>query len=282
MRKIIFVMMSIVYLVASDTGMPVQVEKVQKRTLINTFRVFGTVKAGISSNAKVYTQFDGKIINKYYAIGDYVKKGYLLATIRTKKAQALEKIKGYSIKDKKILAPISGYITQDYISFGNIINPSVTLAKIVSNKNKYISLSIPNSYRNLINLGEKISYNYTKSKYTGVINKVIPFTNPLNDTFKAISYMKNGVNIYEGTVCDVVVSLKPKNVLTINRDALLSKDDKKVVYIEKNGEVKEKTVTIGISTDKYIEIKSGLSIGENVVVLGNYELEDGMKVRLKE
>jgi membrane fusion protein (multidrug efflux system) len=276
-------MLSIAYLVASDnTGMPVKIVKVENHNLTNSFKVFGIVKAGISSNAKVYTQFDGKIVSKYYAVGDYVRKGHLLAKIRTKRAQALEKIKGYSIKDKKILAPISGYIYQDYVFLGSIVNPSITLAKIISNKNKYISLSIPNTYRKYIKTKEQISYVCSDNKYTGIIDKVIPLTNPLNDTFEATSYIKNSDIIYKGTVCDVVVSLKPENVLAINRDALLSKDDKKVVYVVKNAKAKEKIVTIGISTDKYIEIRSGVSVGENVVVLGNYELEDGMKVRVVE
>jgi RND family efflux transporter MFP subunit len=268
---------------ASDnTGMPVKIEKVNNHILIKSFRVFGAVKTSKSSNAKVYTQFDGQIIDKYYTTGDYVKKGQLLATIRTKKAQALEKIKGFSIKDKKIFAPISGYIAQDYVSLGSIVTPSIALAKISSDKNKYISISIPNKYKKYIKTKEQITYICSNSKHTGIINKVIPLINPLNDTFEAISYIKNSDIIYEGTVCDVVVSLKPKNVLAISRDAVLSKDGKKVVYVVNNAEAKEKTVTIGINTDKYLEITSGLSIGEDVVVLGNYELEDGMKIRVIE
>ncbi|GMU96865.1 MULTISPECIES: efflux RND transporter periplasmic adaptor subunit [Ignavibacterium] len=66
------------------------------------------------------------------------------------------------------------------------------------------------------------------------------------------------------------------------------KDDKpkEIVFIVKDGKAKSVEVTTGISDADYIEIKSGLKGGEDVVT-GSYraisrELQDGSKVRVEE
>jgi HlyD family secretion protein len=77
------------------------------------------------------------------------------------------------------------------------------------------------------------------------------------------------------------------------KDRTKMKDKKKkrkgpneVVFIVENGKAKMLQVTTGISDDNYIEIKSGLEGGEDVIS-GSYkaisrELEDGSKVRVED
>jgi len=65
-----------------------------------------------------------------------------------------------------------------------------------------------------------------------------------------------------------------------------NKDPKEIVFIMNNGTVKMVVVETGISDDDYLEIKSGLEGGEEVVS-GSYraisrELQDGSKVRIEE
>jgi len=59
---------------------------------------------------------------------------------------------------------------------------------------------------------------------------------------------------------------------------------KKIIYnfifVVQGNIAKEKQVKLGIKTDKYIEIQSGLSKGKNIVILGNYELKNDMEVRI--
>ena len=265
---------------ASDNGkMPVSVEKAQKHILINSINTFGAVKNFPSSNAKASTLFNGVLIKKYYKLGDKVKKNALLATIETKKAKILAKIGGYHIKNINILAPINGYIIQDFATIGSIINQGVTIVQIASNNNKYISISVPNRYAKKIQKDLKVIIDCNGQKYNTKITKIIPITNPLNDTFIAIAPVKEN-NLYTGNVCKTTLIFEKKNVLALRRDAILSRDDKNFIFVVQGNIAKEKQVKLGIKTDKYIEIQSGVSKGENIVILGNYELKNDMKVRI--
>ncbi len=263
----------------NNNAMPVKIEKAKKHILINSINVFGAIKSDSSANINVSTLFDGIITNKYYTIGDIVKKNALLAVIKTKKAKMLSNIGGYHIKDIKILAPISGYVVKDSISIGSIITPGMPIAHIVSNKNKYILITIPNKYAKQIKIGLKAIIKCNKNKYHTKIIKIIPISDPLNNTFKAIGKVKSK-DLYIGNICETTIILNKKNVLALKRNAVLSKGDKKIVFIIKGDIASETVVKIGIKTDKYIEIISGVAQGDDVAILGNYELSDKMRIRV--
>lgn len=70
-----------------------------------------------------------------------------------------------------------------------------------------------------------------------------------------------------------------KPVLGVPRTAVLWQGDKAYVFVVKSGKAVRQWVDAGEDDGERIEIKSGLAAGESVVVLGNYELEDGMAVK---
>jgi len=53
------------------------------------------------------------------------------------------------------------------------------------------------------------------------------------------------------------------------------------VYVIEEGVARQKEVVLGIIQDERVEILDGLSEKEEIVVLGNQELEDGLKVDVR-
>jgi len=180
-------------------------------TAINAkeIKLFGMVKSDISSSAMINSQDDGKIIHKYYTRGQYVKKGFVLAVIEPKKAEVLNGIGGYKINNIKIKSPISGYVVDDFIFNGSVVNNGSKITKIVSNKNRYLSIQVPNSLRDDIFKNKEIKLIYNNEKITTKIDKIIPITNTLNNTFEAVAPIKNK-NLYIGSVCEVIIKTKEK------------------------------------------------------------------------
>jgi len=70
-----------------------------------------------------------------------------------------------------------------------------------------------------------------------------------------------------------------KPVLGVPRAAVLWQGDKAYVFVVQSGKAVRRFVDAGADDGERIEIKSGLAAGDSVVVLGNYELEDGMAVK---
>ena len=77
---------------------------------------------------------------------------------------------------------------------------------------------------------------------------------------------------------DILVKTN-QNALIIPSSALSRKKDRGIyVYVIEEGIARQKEVVLGIIQDERVEILDGLSEEEEIVVLGNQELKDGLKV----
>jgi multidrug efflux pump subunit AcrA (membrane-fusion protein) len=62
---------------------------------------------------------------------------------------------------------------------------------------------------------------------------------------------------------------------------VLPDDDQQALYTIKAGKAKKHVVQIGIAAGEKLEVTApDLSVGDSVVVQGNYELSDGMDVQV--
>ncbi|MGD9235569.1 MAG: hypothetical protein PVF09_02775, partial [Desulfobacterales bacterium] len=63
--------------------------------------------------------------------------------------------------------------------------------------------------------------------------------------------------------------------------ALVDKGGERLVFIEKDGVAQSRTVGIGVIEGDRVQITSGLDPGDHLIVRGQTEVEDGMKVRVQ-
>jgi len=69
--------------------------------------------------------------------------------------------------------------------------------------------------------------------------------------------------------------------MVVPRSALLPQEGGTVMFVVIGGRAYRRSVTVGVETDSLVQVKApGVSPGDTVVVLGNYELTDSMRVRL--
>lgn len=73
-----------------------------------------------------------------------------------------------------------------------------------------------------------------------------------------------------------------KNVLKVPSEAILTdKKGQSFVYIVENGVAKQRKVEVGLSSDLETEIKSGVAVGEKVILNPNSSIQNGTKVKEK-
>lgn len=64
-----------------------------------------------------------------------------------------------------------------------------------------------------------------------------------------------------------------KNVLTVPRSAVVNCGSNNVAYVQnKSGMYEERPIKVGIQSGNLVEVVSGLSAGENVVIKGGFTL----------
>jgi len=77
-----------------------------------------------------------------------------------------------------------------------------------------------------------------------------------------------------------IVKKSNTEALAIPFYSIISRNDERYVFVEKDGVVEKRNVTTGIMEQWMIEITDGLSPGEHVVVEGHRDVEDGRTVKV--
>jgi len=75
----------------------------------------------------------------------------------------------------------------------------------------------------------------------------------------------------------IVLARRP-GVLVIPRQATVETEGKTVVFVIADGVAKERPVTLGVVEGDRVEVREGLSTGEQVAIEGHRELQDGARV----
>jgi len=186
-------------------------------------------------------------------------------------------------EDTKIVAPFSGYITSKNTELGAFVNMGTPIASIADISQLKVQLSVSESDVYQLHTGMEAS----------VTTDIFPNTN-FKANISGIGQRGSNAHTYPveilianntktplkaGTYVNVSVNAgKSGTTLMIPRDAIVSSVKEPSVYIVKDDAVQLTKITTGRQYNDYIEVVTGLNDGEQVVVNGQINLSDGVKV----
>lgn len=197
--------------------------------------------------------------------------------------EATYELKKLSYDYSKIRAPIDGIVTSRDIKPGQNLGAN-DLAFRITDTNKLIAyLQIPQSELSKFDVGHTANIEVASmpgTRFAATIERISPTIDTRNGTFRATATIDNGNgDLAPGMFGRFTIAYEQhKAALVIPAAALLDEDDESKVYVVSNGEVVRRTVETGIESDGNVEILSGLSEEEIIVVVGHSGLRSGSKV----
>ena len=207
------------------------------------------------------------------------------AQVRQAKA-ALDMAK-YQLKKTQITAPISGKVTSVTVSSGEMVSPSIPLLSIIDVSRIFVKVGISEKDISKIKEGQKVNLEidaFPEERFQGEVVSRGVAVDQISKTLEVkIEILQPEVQIPVGVFArgDILVKTN-QDALIISSSALTRKKDGIYVYVIEEGIARQKEVVLGIIQDERVEILDGLSEEEEIVVLGNQELEDGVKVTVLE
>lgn len=183
-------------------------------------------------------------------------------------------------------SPISGVINYLYVDAGEFIDTGKPLADIVNIDRIKINVQVPELDIRFVRKGQTTPLKidaFPEKELTGVVNFVAFKADPATKTFLVRTLIDNPAgDIRPGMIARVVfVRRLIPDALVAPLFALVDKGGERLVFIEKDGVAHARTVSIGVIEDDRVQITSGLSPGDHLIVKGQTEVEDGMKVSVK-
>lgn len=239
-------------------------------------------------SSKLSLQHTERLFELQLATNDQVtqaKQAYRQAELK------LESLKKRGIDGKSTIdSEISGLIKQVYVQEGQIVPAGGTLVEIVLRNRLEARLGIEPEDIGEVKDGQKVLLSpvnvYLSRQVEGKIRKISGSVNPdtrLVDVFVSISENTDeSKKILLGESIVGNISVSHSTGLIVPRSAVLPEGSRFTVFTVRNSRAVKHYVQKGLENGKKVEIKSkDIKTGDHVVILGNYELEDGMSVKVE-
>ena len=189
-----------------------------------------------------------------------------------------------------VRAPFSGTIDEVMTEKGKVVSPGQELFRIVNLGDMYVSATVPETYLSQIKLGApvEVRLNAIGKTYKGKVRQIGNYINPNNRTFGIEVALPNPENLLRPNQVAVlkIEDYKTDKALLLPENIIQQKAGGRLVVYTVNksdkDEVKavEQEVKTGYTSDGYVEIKSGITTGEEIITDGAKSIKDGSVVEI--
>jgi membrane fusion protein (multidrug efflux system) len=249
----------------------VEVMPVTRGNVSSTCEVLGSILA--DKTAQVFPETMGRITKILVKEGSYVAKDNNLMAMRNETI-------GFEYEEGFIKSPINGNVATVMVDVGAMVTPQAPVAVVMDYARVQVKFNVAEANMNCIKKNDRIAVQIDaipNADFQGTISEVTPVVDPMTRTFGVTAIINNSKRLLRpGMTARVTINLGAKNdVLVIPRDALLDG----YLFVVSDSTAERRDVISGIVGDKNVEIISGVSDGERVVVVGQQRLAGGEKVR---
>ncbi|KAB7731277.1 efflux RND transporter periplasmic adaptor subunit [Rudanella paleaurantiibacter] len=197
----------------------------------------------------------------------------ILADIENLKAQLAKTV---------IRAPFDGTIGLRQISVGSYISPATPIATLTNTNPAKIDFSVPAKYAQIVRRGSRIQFTVegSEANRAGTVYAVEPKVNPETRAMllRATSPNPNGA-LVPGAFARIEVVLSARgNAIVVPTEAIIPEQNGQKVYVVRNRKAESVPVQIGLRTDRNVEIKSGLHVGDSLITSGIQMVKPGGEV----
>lgn len=185
-----------------------------------------------------------------------------------------------ALKETEIRAPIAGVVARRYAKVGHLVNQHATqsLFHIVSNQQLEAVLHLPEQQLAQARVGQNAILHFAGiTPVTAKLVRISPVVDASSGTVRAVLNVANdNLQLKPGMFAQVQLQFDVKaDALLLPKRALMNTDNNQTVFvIDSDNKVSRKQVHLGYQADNNVEILSGLTLGEQVVIAGQSALKD--------
>ena len=181
-----------------------------------------------------------------------------------------------NLRNAKIIAPISGVITQQDAKLGQLASTGVQLVSIIGNGGFEVDAGVSEMDVGKLTVGDKVTMTFDAFQNETFSGSVFYIAPAQTNTQGVISYQikiafdKSDPRIKSGLTANIDIQTEQKNdVLILPQYAVLQNDDGTFIETLSNDTVTTTPITLGIQDQKgNVEIISGATLGEQVINIG--------------
>jgi RND family efflux transporter MFP subunit len=189
----------------------------------------------------------------------------------------------------RIVAPFAGVVTQRYANLGTLVqagtsSQAMPIVKLSEDDLFRLVIPVPESYVRYIHVGDPVTVRVPSinQAFPGKVTRFSVDVQQSTRTMHTEVDVKNHDRLLmPGLYAEADVSLEHRDdIPSIPLQAVNHEGDKTTVFVvDQNGQIEDRSITLGIQTASDAEVISGLQEGEQVVVSDRSALRAGQRVR---
>jgi membrane fusion protein, multidrug efflux system len=218
-------------------------------------------------------------------IGGISKQDYDLSVLQVSNLRADLDIINTALDKTVIRAPFSGKLGLKEISVGAYVTPTSVISSIQKTSGLKIDFNVPEKYTTQIRKGQYVNFRVEGSErpYTAVVSATESgIATETRSLMIRASVTGDATGLIPGNFAKVRLSFAPdNNALMVPTQAIIPQARGKKVVLYRNGVATFTDVTTGVRDSSMVQILSGLTKGDTVVVTGLLSVKPDAKITLK-
>lgn len=267
---------------AEQTGTVRQAKAVLEEAKAKRDRAERLVREGITPRAELETvESEYKVAQSRYqdALEEIRNRQGLLAQRRSELSLAKQQL-----ADTVVYAPMSGVVQEKQASPGEYLAAGAPVGIIVQIDPLRLRVEVPERESHNVRNGQsvRVTVEGDPESYLGYIKRLSPTISQQNRVLAVEADVRNSGRLKPGAfVRAEIITDQTSTAATVPAGAIVTFAGIEKVIIVEGGKAVEKPVTTGRRGPDWVEIKSGVNVGQSVIVNpGN--LQSGMAVTVTE
>lgn len=180
----------------------------------------------------------------------------------------------------RLLAPFDGRVTRKLANIGDLATPGKPLLNIEDESHLQVITDVPEAMILQVKQGDVLSLTVPSAGLTvpGTVAEVAPTTNPTTRSGPVKINIASHPHLRPGQFVRVALSQQSIKTLIVPRTALVSSGQMEQLFVVEKDTARLRLVRSGAKYGEAIEILSGITAGEQVIVTGQSSIQDGQPV----
>jgi len=180
-----------------------------------------------------------------------------------------------------IRAPFGGKLGISNISVGKRLSVGEYIVKIVQKFPLKVDFSVADKYASVLKTGMEVEFNRSGESYKAFIEALENSLDGSTRTLRARAVLSgNPDGLVPGAPLEFLLTLPPRESLTVPPEAILNDALGSVAYLFKNGKASLTRIELGTRFVDRVEILNGVNIGDTVLCVGASPVRDGGSVEI--
>ena len=255
--------------------------RVQRGTALATIDA-REIKARLDSAmaAQDQAQKDFARIERLLQSGSSTRQEFDAATARLRTADASLVEARTMLQYTGITAPFDGVVTRKLVEVGDLATPGKPLLEMENSSLLRFECEIPEALLDRVNMGSElpVRVDAAGAELNGKVSEIAPSASAGSRTFLVKLDLPAAEKLRAGQFGRVRVPVRERPALLVAESAVVRRGQIESVFVVEKGKARLRLVKSGRQMNGEIEILSGLSGGESVVVRDAHLLTDGVSV----